>query len=328
MYLELANLKDLVDEYRSKMTSGSDADLFRTIYDLSQRSGMVKDVPLPGVGESGEKTSVDTEAIINSLDDKMRSDWVLQLSDYLAVLQDRLFSSGLHVFGQPPSEEELASYLEAYFGERLSKEKIQVLVTAASSSKDKRHEMPGFFDELIAFFRSLAGRDEQVKVENSSHEDSIEAEATKLISLLDRSTEEIDSILTGLAGGYIRPGSGGDLLRDGASVLPTGRNIHALDPYRMPSAGAWARGQRLAEEIIKQHKDANEGKYPETVAVTLWGLDAIKTRGESVAIALALVGAKPIKEGTGRIVRYDLVPLEELKRPRIDVLASLSGIFR
>lgn len=96
----------------------------------------------------------------------------------------------------------------------------------------------------------------------------------------------------------------------------------------MPSASAWARGQRAAAEIIRQHRESNNGRYPETVAVTLWGLDAIKTRGESVAIVLALVGAKPVKEGTGRIVRYDLVPLEELGRPRVDVLASLSGIFR
>ena len=96
----------------------------------------------------------------------------------------------------------------------------------------------------------------------------------------------------------------------------------------MPSEGAWLRGQRIAKELIKQHQDANSGAYPETIAVTLWGLDAIKTRGESVAITLALVGAKPVKEGTGRIVRFDLEPLEELGRPRVDVLASLSGIFR
>ena len=96
----------------------------------------------------------------------------------------------------------------------------------------------------------------------------------------------------------------------------------------MPSAGAWVRGQRIAKELIRQHQEANDGAYPETIAVTMWGLDAIKTRGESVAIALALVGAKPVKEGTGRIVRFDLVPLSELGRPRIDVLASLSGIFR
>jgi magnesium chelatase subunit H len=70
---------------------------------------------------------------------------------------------------------------------------------------------------------------------------------------------------------------------------------------------------------------ANEGTYPETVAVMLWGLDAIKTRGESVAILLWLVGARPVKEATGRVVKYDLIPLEELGRPRVDVLASLSG---
>lgn len=96
----------------------------------------------------------------------------------------------------------------------------------------------------------------------------------------------------------------------------------------MPSATAWLRGQKAAEEIIRQHREQNGGRYPETVAVNLWGLDAIKTRGESVAIVLSLVGARPVKEGTGRIVSYELVPLEELGRPRIDVLASLSGIFR
>jgi magnesium chelatase subunit H len=117
------------------------------------------------------------------------------------------------------------------------------------------------------------------------------------------------------------------LLRDGAGVLPTGRNIHALDPYRMPSPAAFARGKEIAQKIISQSLDENK-KYPETVAVLLWGLDAIKTKGESLGILLELVGAEPVKEGTGRIVRYDLKPLAEVGHPRIDVLANLSGIFR
>ena len=78
-------------------------------------------------------------------------------------------------------------------------------------------------------------------------------------------------MINALGGGYVRPAPGGELLRDGTSVLPTGRNIHALDPYRMPSAGAWARGERAAKEIVRQHLEANAGAYPETVAVTLWG---------------------------------------------------------
>jgi len=72
--------------------------------------------------------------------------------------------------------------------------------------------------------------------------------------------------------------------RDGTSVLPTGRNIHALDPYRMPAEGAWIRGQQIAEETLSQHLKQNDGMYPETIACTLWGLDTIKTRGKTTFI--------------------------------------------
>jgi magnesium chelatase subunit H len=96
----------------------------------------------------------------------------------------------------------------------------------------------------------------------------------------------------------------------------------------MPSAAAEARGAAAGAAILDQHAVANAGVYPETVSVNLWGLDAIKTKGESVAIATWLVGARPVKEGTGRVARFELVPLEELGRPRIDVLCNMSGIFR
>uniref|UniRef100_A0A7S2XH80 CobN/magnesium chelatase domain-containing protein n=1 Tax=Lotharella oceanica TaxID=641309 RepID=A0A7S2XH80_9EUKA len=137
----------------------------------------------------------------------------------------------------------------------------------------------------------------------------------------------MDSALALLDGGYVEPGVGGDLIRDGAGVLPTGRNIHSLDPYRMPSPAAWERAKSIAAQILDQHLQST-GEFPETVAVTMWGLDAIKTRGESVGVALALVGAEPVKEATGRIVKYQLMPLEKLGRPRVDVVCSMSGIFR
>lgn len=145
--------------------------------------------------------------------------------------------------------------------------------------------------------------------------------------LLMQTTDELMNLLRGLNGEYIPPAPGGDLLRDGPGVLPTGRNIHALDPYRMPSPAAYERGREIGQQIIAQHLQEH-GKYPETVAVMLWGLDAIKTKGESLGILLELVGAEPVKEGTGRIVRYELKPLAEVGHPRIDVLGNLSGIFR
>lgn len=96
----------------------------------------------------------------------------------------------------------------------------------------------------------------------------------------------------------------------------------------MPSQSAEARGAAAGAAILDAHRAANAGALPETVAVNLWGLDSIKTRGDNVGLVLWLVGARPVKEGTGRIARFELIPLEELGRPRIDVLCNMSGIFR
>ena len=95
----------------------------------------------------------------------------------------------------------------------------------------------------------------------------------------------------------------------------------------MPSPAAAERGKEIARKIIAQHLE-EKGEYPETIAVMLWGLDVIKTKGESLGIILELIGAEAIKEGTGRVVRYELQPLEAIGHPRIDILANLSGIFR
>jgi len=155
------------------------------------------------------------------------------------------------------------------------------------------------------------------------------SEAVEIRRLLTMNTEEMHGAIRALNGEYVPPEAGGDLLRDGAGVLPTGRNIHALDPYRMPSTAALKRGTAAAIAILEDHREANGGVYPETVAVNLWGLDAIKTKGESVAVTLHMVGARPVLEGTGRIARFELIPLEEMGgRPRVDVLCNMSGIFR
>ena len=153
-------------------------------------------------------------------------------------------------------------------------------------------------------------------------------DAVNVRRLLSQNTQELSSLMKALNGEYVLPQAGGDLLRDGPGVLPTGRNIHALDPYRMPSAAAAARGAAAGAAILEAHAAANDGALPETVAVNLWGLDSIKTRGDNVGLVLWLVGARPVREGTGRIARFELVPLEELGRPRIDVLCNMSGIFR
>ncbi|MDW8464816.1 MAG: cobaltochelatase subunit CobN [Chloroherpetonaceae bacterium] len=145
-------------------------------------------------------------------------------------------------------------------------------------------------------------------------------------SLADNS-HELDALVKALNGEYLPSGPGGDLIRDGLNVLPTGRNIHAIDPWRIPSELAFAKGAQIAEAIIAQHLEEH-GTYPETIAEVLWGLDTIKTKGEAVATVIRLIGARPAYDGQNKISHYELIPLEELGRPRIDVLMHLSPVFR
>ncbi|MBD2530100.1 magnesium chelatase subunit H [Nostoc flagelliforme FACHB-838] len=280
LYKELVALRDLIAEYREDPQKNYvlKEGICKKIVD----SGLDADCPFEDAKRLGIAFTPENVRMFSS---HAFDDYLVELYEYLQVLENRLFSSGLHTLGEAPNEEELESYLEAYFG---GEEDV--------NEPQRRREH----------------REEEEK---------------QIRNLLMQSTDELTNLLRGLNGEYIPPAPGGDLLRDGAGVLPTGRNIHALDPYRMPSPAAYERGREIAQKIIAQHLDEH-GTYPETVAVMLWGLDAIKTKGESLGILLELVGAEPVKEGTGRIVRYELKPLAEVGHPRIDVLGNLSGIFR
>ncbi|RCJ25650.1 protoporphyrin IX magnesium chelatase [Nostoc sp. ATCC 43529] len=280
LYKELIGLRDLISEYREDPQKNY--ALKEAICKKIVDTGLDADCPF----EDAKKLGISfTPENIRMFSGHAFEHYLVVLYEYLQVLENRLFSSGLHILGERPSEEELDSYLEAYFGEEEGRNEPQ---------------------------RRREHREEEERL---------------IRDLLMQSTDELTNLLRGLNGEYIPPAPGGDLLRDGVGVLPTGRNIHALDPYRMPSAGAYERGREIGRKIIAQHLE-EYGKYPETVAVMLWGLDAIKTKGESLGILLELVGAEPVKEGTGRIVRYELKPLAEVGHPRIDVLGNLSGIFR
>lgn len=133
---------------------------------------------------------------------------------------------------------------------------------------------------------------------------------------------ELPALMRALSARYIAPVAGGDLIRS-PDVLPTGRNIHAFDPFRMPTAFAMQDGVKQAQRLL----DA-AGDLPRSVAIVLWGSDNIKSDGGPIAQAMALMGAAPRFDGYGRLCGADLIPLAELGRPRIDVVMTLSGIFR
>ncbi|WP_439533292.1 magnesium chelatase subunit H [Polymorphobacter sp.] len=137
---------------------------------------------------------------------------------------------------------------------------------------------------------------------------------------------ELDGLMTALDARYVRPVAGGDILRD-AEILPTGRNIHGFDPFRLPSAFAVKDGAAQAQRLLDRSL-ADSGHLPETVAMVLWGTDNLKSEGAQLAQAMALLGARPRFDSYSRLVGAELVSLEELGRPRIDVVITLSGVFR
>ncbi|NDJ20154.1 magnesium chelatase subunit H [Nostoc sp. B(2019)] len=307
LYKELVALRDLISEYREDPQKNY--VLKEAICKKIVDSGLDADCAF----EDAKRLGIPfTPENIRMFSAHAFDDYLVKLYEYLQVLENRLFSSGLHTLGEAPNEEDMASYLEAYFGEELAEKNEPQREVGAAASADLNFSQ---------------GETPKANGGHRERREEIEEEERQIIDLLMQTTDELTNLLRGLNGEFIPPAPGGDLLRDGAGVLPTGRNIHALDPYRMPSPAAYERGKEIAQKIIAQHLDEH-GTYPETVAVMLWGLDAIKTKGESLGILLELAGAEPVKEGTGRIVRYQLKPLAEVGHPRIDILGNLSGIFR
>jgi magnesium chelatase subunit H len=149
-----------------------------------------------------------------------------------------------------------------------------------------------------------------------------DANARARVDALLKQETELGALMKALDARYILPVPGGDLIRSTA-ILPTGRNIHAFDPFRMPTAFACRDGAKQAQLLLDTHPT-----LPHSIALVLWGSDNIKSDGGPIAQALALMGCVPRFDSFGRLAGADLIPLAELGRPRIDVIMTLSGIFR
>eukprot|EP00884_Botryococcus_braunii_P009534 jgi/Botrbrau1/18582/Bobra.0367s0024.1 len=313
LYKQLAEVKNLLAEYREDPDKNE--ALRVPIVEGLISAGLQEDCPFRAAEEAVQEAVVLTSETVSDVPQEEFVEYAGRLNTYLGGGGEPPLLRGLHVFGSAPSPDQLEQYLEAYFGSDLPPEAVHAVADAPTES------LEAIRARLERIYASEGARPAAIDTERLE-------EAVRIRGLLQRNREELDGVLRGLNGEYILPEAGGDLLRDGAGVLPTGRNIHALDPYRMPGQAALDRGAKVAEAIIEQHQNSNSGAFPETLAVNLWGLDAIKTKGESVAIVLHLVGARVVREGTGRIARFELIPLAELGRPRIDVLCNMSGIFR
>ncbi|CAM3803159.1 magnesium chelatase subunit H [Polynucleobacter antarcticus] len=234
---------------------------------------------------------------------------VLNLSAQILELEYALIPYGLHILGAPVGLEHsldmLLSFVTVQEGElkNISRDALLALVKAES---------------LEEFAMS----------QNMELTESLTVELEQVLNMYRelQSDSEMQGVLKALDGRYIRPAPGGDVLRN-PLVLPTGRNIHGFDPFRIPSKFAMKDGLLQANKILERFR-ADGNALPESVAMVLWGTDNLKTEGGPIAQIFALMGAEPRFDSFGRLAGAQLVPLEVLGRPRIDVMVSISGIFR
>ncbi|MFE4106343.1 cobaltochelatase subunit CobN, partial [Almyronema epifaneia] len=151
---------------------------------------------------------------------------------------------------------------------------------------------------------------------------------THLLPQLQQTHQEITHLLHGLNGGYVPSGPAGAPTRNRPEVLPTGRNFYSVDIRAIPTESAWDVGRKAAEVLVEDYVQTH-GEYPKTLGLSVWGTATMRTGGDDIAEALALMGVRPVWDGPSRrVVDFEILPLSLLGRPRVDVTLRISGFFR
>jgi len=270
---------------------------------------------------------------------------VYQLYEQLREIEQRLIPTGLHVFGRAAELKEKADLLRmvASFDRpelgaqalpRLVAEGLQLALDEQPFQDTVESETKALIDEIVTeSINRLCDEDCEAAVNLLMSRANVDREkarttCTLLANISDQleASFELESLMRALRGEYIQPGPGADIIQN-PLVLPTGRNTHAVNPYSIPSRSAFQRAKQTTEALLHRYREEH-GRYPRAMALVLWGLDNIKTQGEGVAQALWLLGVRPVRDALNRATEIEVIALEELNRPRIDVVMTVSGIFR
>jgi magnesium chelatase subunit H len=278
---------------------------------------------------------------------------VLDLYEKIIEIEQRLIPTGLHVFGRAATHAEVTDLfgmvaaferpelgiraLPELVAEGLGLSAYAVLLKASGESEasmKERERIEAIARDAVALFIAASDHDDaSAAIEYLNQQARVSRdEAQKIFAFLARirrqleQSHEVDALINALNGQYIEPGPGADIIQN-PFILPTGRNTHAINPYSVPSPTAMRRAEPIAAALLARNL-TEAGRYPETIAMVLWGIDNIKTEGEAVAQALWLMGVTPRRDSLNRATDVDIIPLEQLGRPRIDIVMTVSGIFR
>ncbi|WP_438292990.1 cobaltochelatase subunit CobN [Streptomyces sp. HUAS TT7] len=270
-------------------------------------------------------------------EDEGFDEFIMHLDGWLCEIKDVQIRDGLHVLGNAPAGADRVNLVLAILRARqiwggttalpglreaLGLDESAATRTLADEAEEQARALVQLMDDADWDLAAIpADQPQQVRA-------ILEFAAREVVPRLAATTAELDHTVHALNGGFVPAGPSGSPLRGLVNVLPTGRNFYSVDPKAVPSRLAWETGQALAESLANRYRTDN-GDWPTSVGLSLWGTSAMRTAGDDVAEAMALLGVRPVwDDASRRVTGLEPIPLDELGRPRIDVTLRISGFFR
>lgn len=343
VYDELAELEKALEEY-VHFKSDRDADLSE---------------PMAQIREKAAAADLNDE--VREEDAADFDDYVSHLHTYLTDLKNMQMMTGLHIMGNPPVGEKLTEYLYAlvrlentdmpslpktlaqaygYDYYELIDQSSKLMPDGILSYGMLLDKINGQCLEIISLLQNNNFVVDEAKLRALScvscwgeavQNDIVKIAGficTKLYTSLQHTTWERSNCIRALQAEYINPSAGGAPTSGGADILPTGRNFYGVDPQLLPTPIAWKIGSQMAEDVINKFV-SEEGRYPESVGILLWATYNMRSNGQCMAEFMRLIGVRPVwQKGSQKVIDVEVIPLDELKRPRVDVTGRISSLFR
>jgi cobaltochelatase CobN len=341
LYGSLQQLEALVDEYYEAQSLNPVRlpDIRDRIVDLILTENLHRDLGISDEDFEKSKVQKNQSSKLEILD---------SIDGYLCDLKEAQIRDGLHIFGQCPQGRQLRDLIVAIARfpgvDRLGLTRaisqdwgldFDPLTEVNSTLETKDNVNWRTTGDAIAAIEEYAAelveqliQGKRQKAKGKRTIDELSWIEQKLLPDLQKTYQEIDNLLRGLDGKFVPSGASGAPTRGRSDVLPTGRNFYSVDIRAIPTETAWNVGRKAAEVLIDRYTQEN-GEYPQTLGLSVWGTSTMRTGGDDIAEALALLGVQPVWEGVSRrVIDFEILPLSVLKRPRIDVTLRISGFFR
>lgn len=314
------------------------------------------------IEELAEKLHLDQDLSLKEKDFGTDFDRTIEkLHLWVSEIKDTEIKDGLHIFGQPPAGERMSNMLrllvrvknrsvpslrqsicsmQGYDADALMEHPEQALEGITNAMRLETVDEIGreIFENWSRKKYALSEIDHVIEDAAKKHglNRTCEEKLRKCLTFVSEqvypslllTTDEMDLFMDGLNGDFVKKGPSGSPSRGNAHILPTGRNFYTVDPNEIPSRASWKTGQKLADQLIEAYRQEN-GEIPENIAIVVYAGENMKTNGDDISEILYLYGIRPVWLGASdRVIGLEVIPVEELGRPRIDATLRITGLFR